>query len=81
MHTTKAAIRTNGLYDLYAVIGDPQPDGAWVLRIYIEPLVPWIWFGAAFMALGGLVSLSARRLRVGAPRRAQKIAPQAVAAE
>ncbi|HLW27479.1 MAG TPA: heme lyase CcmF/NrfE family subunit [Kiloniellales bacterium] len=81
MHTTQAAIRTNGLYDLYAVIGDPQPGGGWVLRIYLEPLVPWIWFGAGFMALGGLVSLSDRRLRVGAPRRARPAVTQPVPAE
>jgi cytochrome c-type biogenesis protein CcmF len=33
-------------------------------------LVPFIWFGASIMALGGLLSLTDRRLRVGAPRRA-----------
>ncbi|WP_366554674.1 heme lyase CcmF/NrfE family subunit [Aquibaculum sediminis] len=81
MHTTQAAIRTNGLYDLYAVIGDPQPGGAWTLRLYLEPLVPWIWFGSAFMALGGLVSLSDRRLRVGAPRKAAKAAVRPAPAE
>jgi len=81
MHTTQAAIRTNGLYDLYAVIGDPQGDGAWTLRLYFEPLVPWIWFGSAVMVLGGLVSLSDRRLRVGAPRRAGAAAPRPAPAE
>jgi cytochrome c-type biogenesis protein CcmF len=62
--TTEAAIRTNGLGDFYAVLGEPQPDGRWTLRLYWEPLVPWIWAGAFLMALGGLVSLSDRRLRV-----------------
>jgi cytochrome c-type biogenesis protein CcmF len=62
--TTEAAIRTNGLGDLYAVLGEPQPDGRWTLRLYWEPLVPWIWAGAFVMALGGLVSLSDRRLRL-----------------
>jgi cytochrome c-type biogenesis protein CcmF len=67
--TTEAAIRTNLLGDLYTVLGEPQPDGRWTLRLYWEPLVPWIWIGAMTMALGGLVSLSDRRLRVGVPRR------------
>jgi len=33
-----------------------------------------IWLGAIVMALGGALSLSDRRLRVGAPRRAQRAA-------
>ncbi len=67
MPTTEAAIRTNGLADLYAVLGDPDGSGAWTVRLYHEPLVPWIWAGILIMAAGGLVSLSDRRLRVGAP--------------
>ena len=31
--------------------------------------MPWIWIGAVFMALGGVLSLSDRRLRVGVARR------------
>jgi cytochrome c-type biogenesis protein CcmF len=33
-----------------------------------------IWFGSLVMAFGGLLSLSDRRLRVGAPRPARKSA-------
>ena len=59
------------LGDLYTVIGDPQGEnGAFVTRIYYQPLVPWIWAGVMIMGLGGLTSLSDRRLRIGAPRRA-----------
>jgi cytochrome c-type biogenesis protein CcmF len=66
--TTEAAIHSTGLADLYAVIGDPSGEG-WTVRIYHEPLVPWIWAGALVMVAGGLLSLSDRRLRVGAPSR------------
>ena len=66
---TGAAIHTNLLADVYAVIGDPDGKGAYVLRLYHNPLVPWIWLGAAAMALGGLISLTDRRHRVGAPAR------------
>jgi cytochrome c-type biogenesis protein CcmF len=69
MPTTEAAIRTNGFADLYAVLGDPDGKGAWAVRLYHEPLVPWIWAGILIMAAGGMVSLSDRRLRVGAPGR------------
>jgi cytochrome c-type biogenesis protein CcmF len=70
MPTTNAAIHTNGIADLYAVIQEPAGDaGAWVVHLYHNPLVPWIWFGAIIMALGGIVSLTDRRFRVGAPVR------------
>jgi cytochrome c-type biogenesis protein CcmF len=73
--TTEAAIHSTGLADLYAVIGDADGRGGWTVRIYHEPLVPWIWAGALIMVAGGAVSLSDRRLRVGAPTRRRKTAP------
>ncbi len=69
MPTTEAAIHTTGVADLYAVIGDADGKGGWTVRIYHEPLVPWLWGGSLLMVLGGCISLSDRRLRVGAPRR------------
>ena len=47
------------------------------LRAYHKPLISWIWGGALVMALGGLVSLSDRRWRVGAARRAPNAAQPA----
>jgi cytochrome c-type biogenesis protein CcmF len=67
MQTTEAAIRPRPDGDLYAVIGDPASEGVWATRLYFKPLVHWIWVGALVMAVGGLVSLSDRRHRVGAP--------------
>jgi cytochrome c-type biogenesis protein CcmF len=67
MPTTEAAIHSGPFGDLYAVIGDADGTGAYTARIYIEPLVPWLWLGATLMVLGGLVSLSDRRLRIGVP--------------
>ena len=78
---TGVAIHTNLLSDVYAVIGDPDGKGGYTLRLYWNPLVPWIWLGAAAMALGGLVSLTDRRHRVGAPaRRRREIAAATVQA-
>jgi cytochrome c-type biogenesis protein CcmF len=77
--TTEAGIHTTLGRDLYVVLGDPAGDGAWTVRLYHNPLVVWIWGGAVLMALGGLLSLSDRRFRVGAPRPAR--APLAVPAE
>jgi cytochrome c-type biogenesis protein CcmF len=68
--TTEAAIHTSWLADLYVVLGEPDGAGAWSVRIYYNPLVPWIWVGAIAAAFGGMVSLTDRRHRVGAPVRA-----------
>ena len=69
MQTTEAGIRPLMIGDLYAVIGEPDGTGGWSARLYLKPLVSWIWGGALIMMLGGTLSLSDRRLRVGAPRR------------
>ena len=70
--TTEAAIHTTWLADIYAVLGERAASGAWTARLYHNPLVPWIWVGAIVMAAGGAVSLTDRRLRIGAPRRARQ---------
>ncbi|MDA8230400.1 MAG: heme lyase CcmF/NrfE family subunit [Magnetospirillum sp.] len=76
---TDAAIRGTLLGDVYAVLGDQAGDGVWVTRLYFNPMVPWMWAGAALMVLGGLVSLSDRRHRIGAPARARAAAAAAAA--
>ncbi len=65
---TDTSIRTNLLRDLYTALGEER-DGTVVLRLHVNPLAPWIWLGALVMAAGGGLSLSDRRLRVGAPAR------------
>ena len=74
--TTDAAIHTNGFQDLYAVFSDEPATGGAEFRLARHPLAPEIWLGGLIMALGGFVSLSDRRLRVGAPaRRSAKARP------
>jgi cytochrome c-type biogenesis protein CcmF len=67
--TTEAAIQSSVSGDIYAVIGDRAGPNSWTVRIYHQPLVPWLWVGGALMALGGLTSLSDRRYRIGVPNR------------
>jgi len=69
--TTVAGIRTNLMSNLYVTIGEPDGNGAWAVRFYYHPFMPWVWIGALTMAFGGFVSLSDRRLRVGAPQPAR----------
>jgi len=69
MPTTEAGILTRGLSQLYVSLGDPTEDGGIVVRIWWKPLVTLIWLGGLVMMLAAAISLSDRRLRVGAPSR------------
>ena len=70
--TTESGILASWRGDLYAVLGDAQDGGGYAMRIYFNPLVRFIWIGSLIMFIGGGVSLSDRRLRVGAPVRARR---------
>ncbi len=72
--TTEAGIHPSWRGDLYVVLGDAQKGGGYAVRVFFNPLVRFIWIGALIMFLGGGVSLSDRRLRVGAPGRARRFA-------
>nr|WP_201752139.1 heme lyase CcmF/NrfE family subunit [Microvirga arsenatis] len=80
MPTTEAGILTTGLGQVYASLGEVQPDGSVGIRLYHKPLVLLIWIGSLVMAIGGGISLTDRRLRIGAPVRAKAV-PAAVPAE
>ena len=60
---TEAGINGNLLRDLYVSMGEPVGDGAWALRLHVKPFVRWIWYGAMFMALGGLLAIADSRYR------------------
>jgi len=76
MTTNEAALMVRGLGQLYLSLGDTKDDGSAAIRLYYKPLVMLIWLGAVIMMLGGALSLSDRRLRVGAPKPAAKSALQ-----
>ena len=69
--TTEAALLTRGASQLYISLGETTNEGAVAVRIYHKPLVLLIWWGPVLMAFGGMLSLSDRRLRVGAPKPAK----------
>jgi cytochrome c-type biogenesis protein CcmF len=74
MTTTEAAIRTIGLSQLYVSLGDETEAGQVAVRATYKPMVTLTWLGALVMALGGALSLTDRRFRIGAPRRAGRTA-------
>jgi cytochrome c-type biogenesis protein CcmF len=71
MTVTESGLLTIGASQVYASLGEVLPEGAIGLRLYYKPLVLLIWLGAVVMALGGAISLTDRRMRVGAPARAR----------
>jgi cytochrome c-type biogenesis protein CcmF len=79
MPTTEAGIMSFGASQLYVSIGDKTEAGKLVVRVWWKPWILCIWGGSLVMMAGGFVSLSDRRLRVGAPSRRSK-APAALEA-
>jgi cytochrome c-type biogenesis protein CcmF len=76
--TSKVAICPPGVSDIYIVLGErrdgPAGRPTWLVRAYWNRWSRLIFFGPLLMAIGGVVSLSDRRLRFGLPQRATKAA-------
>ncbi|MGD8932484.1 MAG: cytochrome c-type biogenesis CcmF C-terminal domain-containing protein, partial [Chromatiales bacterium] len=72
---TEAAIDWGFTRDIYVSLGEPLGNGDWSLRLYYKPYVRWIWFGAVFMALGGILAITDRRYRTVRVRAASKVKP------
>ncbi|MEE2764807.1 MAG: heme lyase CcmF/NrfE family subunit [Pseudomonadota bacterium] len=60
---TEAAIDVNLLRDVYVSMGEPLDDGAWGMRIQVKPFMRWVWLGAIFMAVGGVLAMFDKRYR------------------
>jgi cytochrome c-type biogenesis protein CcmF len=69
--TTETALMTRGFSQIYLSLGEVKTDGSLAVRLYYKPLVLLIWLGPMAMVIGGALSLSDRRLRVGAPKPAR----------
>jgi cytochrome c-type biogenesis protein CcmF len=71
--TTEVGLDFRGLDDVYVVLGErhagvgatPEAAQAWTVRVYWNPWARLIFLGPLVMALGGILSLLDRRLRVG----------------
>ncbi len=79
MPTTEAAIYPMFSGDLYATIGDQMDDGRWRARLYFKPFISGLWLGSVMMMIGGLLSLSDRRLRVASGKHAGASKTQGIA--
>jgi cytochrome c-type biogenesis protein CcmF len=76
MPTSEVARHSRGLSELYIALGEPNiVDGRaiWTLRLYENPMIGWLFGGCFVIALGGVVSLLDRNLRIGAPKANSKV--------
>jgi cytochrome c-type biogenesis protein CcmF len=67
MASTRAAIRSTPVEDLYVVPSENRADGSVGLRILVNPLIWWMWVAGPVMLLGTLVALWPEPSRVAAP--------------
>jgi cytochrome c-type biogenesis protein CcmF len=65
--TSEAAIATRLDGQLYTVIGKPDGQGRWQLRLWWKPAVTLIWLGGMLVALGGVLSVIGRLRRERRP--------------
>jgi cytochrome c-type biogenesis protein CcmF len=68
MPTTEVGLHQTLAGDVYVAMGDTSASGARIVRLYYNPLVNLIWLGAVFMFAGGVLSLTDRKYRIGAPK-------------
>ena len=55
--TTEASIHSNIVRDFYIVLGEGRFNDGWIVRIYYNPLVMWIWIGVFTIFAGGIISM------------------------
>ena len=71
---TEAAIDVSLWRDVYVSMGEPLADGAWGMRLQVKAFMRWVWLGAIFMALGGLLAILDKRYRPARRRLAEAAA-------
>jgi cytochrome c-type biogenesis protein CcmF len=64
--TSIVSITTHGLTDLYVFLSGIDGTSSAAIRVFINPLVPLVWFGGVLMLLGGLLCWWPRRRTVPA---------------
>ena len=56
MITTEAGIYHDWLKDIYIILGNEQ-DGIWSVKVYLNPLVSFIWIGVFIMIFSGFIAI------------------------
>ncbi len=58
---TEADIDPGLFRDIYIALGERLDDGSWAVRVQFKPFVRWIWLGAIFMSIGGMLAAMDKR--------------------
>ena len=60
--TSESAIHTSVLKDSYLTIGDQLENGSWTFSLKINYFIKWIWFSAALMVSGMLLTIFKKKV-------------------
>jgi len=60
--TSESAIHASILKDTYLTIGDQLDNGSWTFSLKINYFIKWIWFSAALMVLGMLLTIFKKKV-------------------
>lgn len=64
MPMTEAAIYVGWTKDIYVSLGEAvNQEGDWAVRVYIKPMIRWMWFGGILMLLGAIIGLFSARIK------------------
>jgi cytochrome c-type biogenesis protein CcmF len=72
---THVAISSSPIADVYVVLVGTNGDGSASFRVFVNPLVGWIWAGGAIVILGVLLGNAGERRVVVAPVAARMPSP------
>jgi len=64
---THVAISSSPVADVYVVLAGTNSDGSASFRIFVNPLVTWIWAGGAIIIVGVILGNTGRRRQVAEP--------------
>jgi len=68
--TTEVALRTTLTEDLYVILAGFEPPQIATFRVFINPLVAWMWLGGCVLVLGTVIAIwPERRPQMAVPRR------------
>lgn len=69
--TTEVALRTTLMEDLYVILAGFEPSRIATFKVFVNPLVSWMWIGGLVMVIGTVIAIwPERRPYATAPRRA-----------
>jgi cytochrome c-type biogenesis protein CcmF len=73
---TMVAIHSTAQADLYTVFEGTNPDsGLPIIKVFLNPLIAWIWIGVAIVVAGTFIALVPNLVRTPVRQRQEDLAP------